>query len=260
MADNWLRQYGFNSVELPRRDLKPLDLLLKGNDGQFTTKVGDLSMIMSSERQPPGVTSDEPTANIARKITRKVKAKLGLSILGALLGGATGSKLGAEGGLNQASDLSVTYGDVVQDSTAVIGLQAWLQDAQVDAPNQTMVWLNDEKLAAVTGVLRSAVISVSATRQNGASLELDIPAISGLVSGTGEISLDRSSGSQVTFTGPQPIAFGLQAFKLVYEGNVSFGLEEVHAIAPVDYSRKAWTSESEIAAIADGRLDSEDAR
>jgi hypothetical protein len=255
MAENWLRQYGFNSVQLPRRDLTPMDVLLKGGDGQFSTKVGALPMVLSNQRQPPAVTSGEPTANIARSVTRKVEAKLGISILGSLLGAVTGSKLGVEGGLNRASELSITYEDVLQDSVPIIELQGWMEGAEVEAPRQALTWLNDDELATITGVLRSAKLSVSGTRTQGGSLELDVPAISGIVSGTAKVSAEGSTSSTITFEGAEPIAFGLQVFRMIYEGNVSFGLEEVRAIAPPDHSRKAWTSDAELPEIGDRPLE-----
>ena len=78
-----------------------------------------------------------------------------------------------------------------------------------------MVWMNQGRLAAITGVLRTADLSIVAARDNGAAIDLSVPDIQGIVSGQAKVSADAGSSSKVTFTGPQPIAFGIQAFKLL---------------------------------------------
>lgn len=229
MADNWLKEYGFNALLLPRRDLGPKDLLMRSQDG-FDQKVGTVEMMLSSADALPGVSSGEPTGSLSRKVEKKVEVGLGLKILGALLGAATAGKLGATAKVQRASHLVVSYEDVVQDSVAVLALQAWLESADVTGPKAAQVWLNDERLAAVTSVLRSAKLSIVAETQDGASIDLDVPEIQGLISGDAKVEVSSSSTSKVTFTGPTPIAFGFQAFVLRYEGNVSFGLEPLKGI------------------------------
>ena len=86
MADNWLKEYRFTAVELPRRDLAPADVVFRSN-GDFDQKVGSLPMLFSSAPELPLTTSGEPTGSIARSFEKKVEAGLGLKILGALFGG-----------------------------------------------------------------------------------------------------------------------------------------------------------------------------
>ena len=253
MADNWLKEFGFNPLRLPRRDLGPFDVLVKGRDGAFSAKAGTLDMLLSSAAPRPDVTTGEPTGDLAKKLTRKVDGKLGLSVLSALFGGMIGSKLGAETELKHARAMDVTYEDVTQDSLLLLPLQRWLEEADVTAPQSGMVMLNDERFAVVTAVLRSAKLSVSASREGGKSLALNVPEISGVFSTNAAVSSASENGSTVTFAGQEPIAFGFQAYVLLFEGNLTLGLDEVRGTQP-DPADLAWTADEELPAIEDTPL------
>jgi hypothetical protein len=250
MADNWLKEYRFTAVELPRRDLAPADVVFRSN-GSFDQKVGNLPMLFSPPDALPATTSGEPTGSIARSFEKKVEAGLGLKILGALFGGA--SKLGAGLEAKHAKSMSVTYEDVTQDSLAVLELQSWLERAQIRTSRQATDWLNDEKLAAVTAVLRTAKLSIVAERENGVAIELNVPEIQGIVAGDAKVSAQSSSSSKITFTGKEPIAFGFQAFVMLFDKNVSFGLEPTRA-ARQDFGTEAWTGDDELETIVDRQL------
>ena len=252
MADNWLKPYRFTAVELPRRDVAPGDVVFRSN-GAFDQKVGNLPMLFSSATGMPATTSGEPTGSIARSFEKKVEAGLGLKILGALFGGGASSKLGADLEAKHARSLSVTYEDVTQDSLAVLELQSWLERAEIQTSRQATDWLNDDKLAAVTAVLRTAKLSIVATRENGVAIELNVPEIQGIVGADAKVSAQSSDSSKITFTGKEPIAFGFQAFVMIFDENVSFGLEQTRARRE-DFGAQAWTGEDELESVGDRRL------
>jgi len=251
VADNWLKEYRFTAVELPRRDFAPADVVFRSN-GNFDQKVGSLPMLFSSTPQLPATTSGEPTGSIARSFEKKVEAGLGLKILGALFGAGAG-KLGAGLEAKNAKTLAVTYEDVTQDSLAVLELQTWLEQAQITTSRQATDWLNQEKLAAVTAVLRTATLSIVAQRESGVAIELDVPQIQGLVEGGAKVSAGSGDSSKITFTGEEPIAFGFQAFVMLFDDNVSFGLEQTRA-GPRDFGQQAWTGATELETMGDQSL------
>jgi hypothetical protein len=257
VSDNWLKEFGFNPLRLPRRDLRPFDVLKKGHDGAFTSKVGTLDMLLSSAQPPPDAETDEPTGDIAKKRTRKLEGKLGLSVLNALFGGLVGAKLGANAELAKASQMEVTYEDVRLDSVPLLALQAWVEKAQITAPQSALVDLNDDKFAVVTAVLRSSRLSVSASRDGGTGVSAGVPEIAGVVSAEASIDTARTDGSSVTFDGTDPIAFGFQAYVLLFEGNLTLGLQEVRRAVPVGddaYADDAWTAPGEVDAVKDEPL------
>lgn len=248
MADNWLKEYGFTAIELPRRDLAPADVVFRSNGG-FDQKVGSLGMLFAPTDALPSTTSGEPTGSIARSFEKKVEAGLGLRILGALFGGA--SKLGAGLEARNAKTLAVTYEDVTQDSLAVLELQSWLERAQISTSRQATDWLNAEKLATITAVLRTATLSIVAERESGVAVQLDIPEIQGIVGGDAKVSAGSGDSSKVTFTGNEPIAFGFQAFVMLFDENVSLGVERTRGR---DRGARAWTADSELASVRDRSL------
>lgn len=253
MADNWLKEYRFTALELPRRDVAPTDVLFRSN-GAFNQKVGNLSMLFSSDSGLPATTSGEPAGSISRTHTNKVEAGIGFKILGALFGGGPDSKLGADLKAKRARSFSVTYEDVTQDSLPVLELQLWLQLARIRGAKQAEEWLDKEKLAAVTAVLRTATLSIVAEGENGASIALNVPEIKGLVGGDAEVSAQSTDSSKITFTGKEPIAFGFQAFVMEFDKGVWLGLEPTRATRKQDFSAKAWTSETALPELGDGSL------
>jgi hypothetical protein len=251
MGANWLKEFGFNALALPRRELGPFDVLLEDRNSVFSSKAGTLDQVLASDAPRPEPTLGEPTGSIAQKVGRKMELKLGLSVLDALLGGFLGSKLGAETELSRAKDLEITYEDVTQDSLPLLSLQAWMESAEIVAPQAARDMLGDEKLAVVTAVLRSAKLSVAATADRGASLALDVPQISGIVAADGKVARSSTDGTRVTFDGGEPIAFGFQAYVMLYDGGASLGLEEVRRGAPAEATDQAWTADGEVGEIRD---------
>jgi hypothetical protein len=67
------------------------------------------------------------------------------------------------------------------------------------------------------------------------------------------VSAQSSSSSKITFTGKEPIAFGFQAFVMLFDKNVSFGLEPTRA-ARQDFGTEAWTGDDELETIVDRQL------
>jgi hypothetical protein len=253
MADNWLKEYRFTAIELPRRDLAPADVVFRSNGG-FDQKVGNLPMLFSSTPGLPATTSGEPTGSIARSFEKKVEASLGVKILGALFGGGASSKLGVGLEAKHARSLSVTYEDVTQDSLAVLELQSWLEQAEIRTSRQATDWLNHEKLATVTAVLRTAKLSIVAEGENGVAIDLSVPEIQGIVAGEAKVSAQSSDSSKITFTGKEPIAFGFQAYVMIFDKNVSFGLEQTRGLEEQDFGAQAWTGEAELETVDDRRL------
>jgi hypothetical protein len=255
MPANWLKDFGFNALALPRRQLGPLDILLEDGNGIFSSKAGTLEQVLASQTERPEPTTGEPTGSIAQKLERKMELKFGLSLLDSLLGGLLGAKLGAQTSLQHAKDLEMTYEDVTQDSLPLLSLQAWMEQADIVAPDAACRMLEDEKLAVVTAVLRSAKLTVRASRDNGASIALDLPQISGVVAAEGKVAASSADGTCVTFEGDEPIVFGFQAYVLLYSGGASLGLEEVRrgegAADPVE---QAWTADGEVQEIRDAVL------
>lgn len=247
MRDNWLRDYGYSAVHLPRRDLSPTDVMIRDSGkGDFTTKVGALTELFASEAPLPQPQEREPTGNLSRTVEKKVELSLGLKILGGLIGSSNASKLGTDSKMHRARTLTVSYEDVMQDSVSILGLQGWLEQARVETNSQAMRWLNDDKLAAITASLRSAKLSIAAETDSGASLELDVPEIQGLISGDFAVEASSKTSAKVTFQGDTPVTFGVQLFKMIYEGNVSFGLEQVKGLEEPDFAHQAFLNDDGI--------------
>jgi hypothetical protein len=246
MADNWLKDYGFNVIRLPRTNLAPGDVLYRSKD-EFRDKVGDLKMVFSSDTELPKITSGEPVGDLAYSAEKKVDTSLGIKILGSLLGGISSSQLGAHLSSKHARKLAVKYEEIQQDSLPVLELQSWIQTAHPQLSGQGAAWLNDGKLAAVSAVLKTKKLSIVAELDDGGAIELTVPEIQGVISGDATVTVESASSSRITFTGAQPIAFGLQAYVMNFSGNVSFGIDEIRGgLTEPSYEGLAWTADDSL--------------
>ncbi len=244
MAENWLKDYGFNALQLPRRDLSPADVLHKANGG-FQNKVGNLGIVFTAEQDLPASKEGEPVADISRSSEKKVEISLGAKILGAILPG--GAKLGANLQAKHAKALTITYESVKQDSIEVLELQDWITTAKPKLQGQGLVWLNDDELAAVSAVLKTKTLSVIAEAESGEEIALSLPEVQGIFSASGNVTVISKTSSKLTFEGPEPIAFGFQAYVMNFEGNQAFGIEALRtALSAPDIPGLAWKAASEI--------------
>lgn len=241
MPDNWLKQHEYSGVLLPRRDLAPADLLMRPREN-FSLKVGDLGMLLSSETAPPETTLRTPADAVAASFVRSVEVGFGIVVLDAVVGGAISTKLGPDTDLKHGRQLELTYEQVVRDSIGVPELQAWLEAAAVSGPDEARAWLNDGSLAVVTAVLSTAKLSIVAHREDGEPIALSAEDVQAIVGDRATVSAEASRGAALTFEVETPVVFGFQAFRLGYEDDGFRALE-------------SWTADSELSAVGDAQVE-----
>ena len=218
---NALKRSGYNMVRLPKADIKPLQLLYKNGDD--LERLGAVTKLLTAGEaiQVPSISLDTRAANISGTRSGELKIGVGLSLLGTVLGAMGGSKLGVETQYKAAKTAAFEFNDVLEDRVEVVDLDQYLGDADIN-PASVFVskLLEADKLFITTAVIKSSKFTFDAKDSKGVGVQVDVPAIQGLVSGNVKVGTESSSTTKLTYEGSTPLVFGFQAIQLYYENGV----------------------------------------
>src|SRR5688500_2678671 len=118
----YLRQFGYSVLRLPRRDFQPLQILVRsGND---LTPLGELATVMvpRSGAVLPPLNRDAPAASISGQRTSELSLGVGLHVLGGVVGAMGGGSLGLDAKYGQARSIAFEFSDVLVDSVEIAQL------------------------------------------------------------------------------------------------------------------------------------------
>lgn len=214
----YLKSLGYNVIRLPKADVRPLQLLAR-HDGDLQ-RIGELVTILVSRgnRPLPKVIENTRAANVSGQRSGDLSLGLGLSILGNILGAMGGSGLGLETKFQLAKSITFEFQDVLEDRVEIAALDQYLADADVSPFSRHVATLLEaDELYVTTATIKSSKLTVAAKGTNGATVDVKVPEIQGVVGANVKVSGKAERASTVTFEGPIPLAFGFQAIQLVYE-------------------------------------------
>jgi hypothetical protein len=215
-AVSYLKDFGYSVVRLPRRDFAPRQILV--GSGKALDNLGMLDTVMVAGPTLPPVKLNETSANISGQRTSDLSLGVGLNILGNVIGAMGGGKLGLDVAYKNARSVAFEFAGVLRDSIEIAALDKYLGSVDVDpAAKHIGDLLDSDDVYVVTAVIKSAKFSVSAKREDGASLAVDVPTIQQVVGGNVKLSGNASAGGAVTFEGSEPLVFGFQAVRLYYD-------------------------------------------
>jgi hypothetical protein len=216
----FLNDLGFNVIRLPRTGIDPLHLI--GRQNGVTTLLGGLPKLVTGSTKPlPPVTQNLKAVNINGKETDALDVGLGIHLLGSFLG-AMGGKLGLKASYSKARTLTFSFNDVTLDRVLVLDVGEYLKGASVDSDNVVLkeYVLGNGDLFLVTDIIRSSSLTVSGEAKTGGALELEVPEIQQMVGGTINVKGDATSAKQITYQGPEPLAFGFICVHVGVEGGL----------------------------------------
>ncbi len=218
-ALTYLKQYGYSVVRLPRADIPP-GLLLE-RDGRDLVDLGALETVFEAgDTGPPKPKLDEPAAQLSGQIRTTLSVGLGLSLLGQFLRAFGGATAGLESQFQQAKTLAFEFDEVFSDSIEPAGLEQFLAQADVDPRSVNARRLLDEdRVYVVTRTLKAKRFIVEGQKDRKAGVQVNLPAIKDIVGGEVKVAAEGQSKSKISFAGGERLVFGLQAVRLMYEGN-----------------------------------------
>lgn len=215
----FLNKFGYNVVKLPRTGIEPLDVI--GRD-QVTQWLGPLSRVWTSKSPEPQPGPPNPAAAVNGQRTDSLDLSFGLSILANTLAAFGASVPSLSVAYSRARSVQFTYSDVTSTSIAPFDAGSYLSDGTLQTNNPVVknYFLGENtKAFLIVEVLKSSSITVTATDAQGVPVEVDIPALQGVVSGKIGVKTSSDSKSAVTFTGSVPVTFGFSVQQIARVGD-----------------------------------------
>jgi len=212
----FLRNMGYNVVRHPSAGLNPLDVFGYRN-GQMA-RVGRIDDLLEDAAEPmPDVIDDIPAADINGKQTSKLPLTIGMDLLGAVMTGL-GGNVGVTGKYEAASTLQFQFSNVSKALVDYADVGRYLDSGFIrwDATGIREFFAPGGRLFLVTETVKSTSFGVTAFKSRSAKLDVDVPAIQGLLGeGKVDVGVDATNESQVTFQGDVPLVFGFSCLEML---------------------------------------------
>jgi len=221
---DYLRQYGYQVVRLPKADLSPLQLLF--GDKRELSRFGKLETVLVGDGSVPlpGVSRNLPAAHITGQRTSELKVGLGLSVLGGFLAALGGSTVGLKGAYHAADTISFELADVLEDNIEVAALDRYLAASDIDPLSKAAAqFLERDEMYVVTSTLKSNKILVHSQRKRGGSIQVDVPLLQGAIGAKVTVSATSGADQVLQYTAADAesrLVFGFQAVQMFYDSGV----------------------------------------
>jgi hypothetical protein len=247
----FLNDKGYNVVRVPRGGIGPLDLL--GRDDGAMEWLGRLDALWQSPQPLPRVLPPEPAVDIEGKRTDSLGLEAGLSLLKGILS-AFHAGAGLEAAYSQASALEFGYTNVRSLKVAPLEIGAFLARGATDRDNPVIRrYFLDNKAQgfALTEVLTSDQLKVTARADRGESLKVDVEQISATLGANAGVKVSRTAENALVYAGGTPVTF---AFRLLRIAFADGRWEARGAKAGGDLSFATPGEEAELAALTENQL------
>jgi hypothetical protein len=213
----FLDQYGLNLLAVPRHDADIGDLYVEDPAGVSTP--GKAAHLLTPALVLPEIHRGEAMADIDAALSNRIASKAAFGLLDGFLTalgvGGVVNKLKASAEHARASVLRFRVTNATRDWIDPLALGARLVKSQLVKDHPFVA--ADNRYYLVTGVARTRSISVTAERnaKTGGSVDIGLAGVGELSAG---VEIARSPTGEVTFTGPTPMAFGVQLHELAVDG------------------------------------------
>lgn len=217
LLNAFLERYHLNLLAVPRRDVDVGDLYIE--DGGRTAAAGRLASFLARPFEMFGVARGEPMAAVSGSLSNSVKAEAGFGLLEGFL-----AALGATFPIGEAKARWAAHGvhalrfkllDARRDSVDVGRLGLALIDNAL-AANHPLIEKGQRNFL-VTAVCRSPSVSVAFEDDAGQAVELGAE-LAGVGDAEAGVEIGRAGRGKVTFTGAEPLAFGVELYEVVARG------------------------------------------
>ena len=206
-----LNEHGFSFVKMPR-PIQVLDLFAKDRKGHLIPIGNITDLFIKKNEDLPDTELNQPVpSEIGGLIDKKVDMKLSMS----LLKGFLPHSVGLESAFNSANNISFSFLDANLDSTSLIQLDVFINDAEIQEKSTTYKeQLKDSEIYVVTDVLKSKSFSVEALGANNVSLTLDGPEIEKVVKANANLKRSSEKKAKIIYHGESDLAIGIKAAQI----------------------------------------------
>ncbi|MBL0157128.1 MAG: hypothetical protein IPP47_08510 [Bryobacterales bacterium] len=212
----YLNKFGYNVVRLPRKGISPMDVLGRRDSVE---RLGRLSAVWKTTAPEPQLSVPQPVADVEGRRSQDLELSIGLKVLENALRGLGAAVPSVDSAFQQARKVQFTYTNITSVSVAPLDAGNYLAsgDLNVANPVVSQYFLDDDAHAfLIVDVLRSDSICVTAKAASGIAVDVDVPAIQGIVGAEVGVKHGGANSSTIIFQGPEPITFGFKAFVIAF--------------------------------------------
>jgi len=87
------------------------------------------------------------------------------------------------------------------------------------------------KLYITTAIIKSTKYTFEAKDSSGVGVQVDVPAVQGLVSGNIKVGTEGATSTKLTYEGKIPLVFGFQAVQIYYETGAYTAIKSASCVA-----------------------------
>lgn len=245
---NYLKNFGYCIVRLPKADVKPLQIYAR--KGEMLERLGPLpALLQAGNNIPlPSISENTVAADISGRRTSDLSIGLGILILEGVLSAMGASSFDLRTKYRQAATITFAFHDILEDKIDLIDLDQYLGDADINPFSYYGTQLLDAgRVYVTTATIKSRKFTVEAKKSDGTTLDLSIPVIQNIVGGNVKVSGQTEVSSKLTYEGSTPLVFGFKAVQLFYDQGEYTTLEPVESGVSMrrDTSRSVNLLESE---------------
>lgn len=216
---NYLKDFGYGTIALPRDGIKPMLMLIKRGDR--LTPLGPMASTFLPGSSPLPTAVRRSATSISGSKSKTVDAKIGISLLGTVIGALAGSSLGLDVAYKKAKKVQFEFGEVTEEAIDINALDNYLSNGSV-APgtgNFVKEALERDEVYVIVATVDARQISVAATGESSVGVSVDVPVIQQIVGAKVAVSSGGASSSKLTYTSTTtPLSFGLKVVRLIFKG------------------------------------------
>jgi hypothetical protein len=214
----FLNKFGYNVVKLPRVGIEPLDVIGRDETSQW---LGPLAKVWKSEVAPPAPGAPRPAVAIDGQKTDQLDFSFGLKILANALAAFGATVPSLDFAYSRARKVQFAYTNVTSTIIAPFDAGEFLAKGALSSDNPVVehYFLDPESQAfLILDVLKSDSLTVTASDEHGVGVDVDVPAIQGVVGAKVGVKKSGGSSSTITYTGQVPVTFGFIVDEIDFDG------------------------------------------
>jgi hypothetical protein len=203
-----LKEFGFQTIRLPRPDFGPLHVLTKRSGSRAVAMIGTIDQALAEIGVPPTISSS-PRPDINGHASAQRDLSVGVKILGTLLKAFGVSVPSLEAAFTKTSRIEFEFTNVTCDSVNPVDLKRYVEERPVDLTSPMLEYIDGNREGLiVTATLKSPSFKVNSYRSDGKSAKIDVAALEGIVNASGKVEVKSEAENSISFYGPVPMHFG----------------------------------------------------
>jgi hypothetical protein len=210
---NFLQEFGYDTVQLPKEGINPFAILRKGAAG--ADRIGNLAgSITENEQEKFPPIADAATANINGKKIMQTDFHSGIELLKSLLANlGSHAPAGLDIVFKKARSISFAATNTICTRVDLLSLQSFVNHPGNKEIVDDII-LNNGTVYIITEILKTNTFSVEAHDESNQKIALNIPEIKGIIQG--DIGINHSSDKEnnIAITGANRLTYGYKAVKI----------------------------------------------